>query len=341
MNSGRKLVAAVVSAATMMCAPAAAQAAVTASVTGDGGTPVALVENGSVAIRNMDVRAYVHVDDSPDTRSYQWQVLDASGTGATTLSGCWPASAVPDDSRLVTYRGNQSYTLKLNLYPMKSCAGTAKTAVYSWSTAATVSLGQPAGTLLIRRPNSFSTITQQLDFAGTPGAVSYEIKYAKNAAVAGDGSITGLNVQDAYLDRTTGKVQVYSREPGSYLVVARAKNGDYTTPWSAPVSMRLQQPFDVLSGSFPDRRGPSYQLRTVMRDGAAAGSRVRVAIAYGKKGKKFRTVGSGKVSSKGVFKVRFTVRKLGWYRVRYAFSGNANVAKGSSYAQIRFRRVIF
>ena len=39
--------------------------------------------------------------------------------------------------------------------------------------------------------------------------------------------------------------------------------------------------------------------------------------------------------------MRFTVRKLGWYRVRYSFKGNADVARGTSYAQVRFRRVIF
>ena len=147
--------------------------------------------------------------------------------------------------------------------------------------------------------------------------------------MAADGSLAALNVQDAYLDRATGQVQIIgARDPGTYTAVARAKIGDFATPWSAPVQLQLQLPFDILTGSFTDRRGPSYKLRTTLRDAAASGSRVTVAIAKGKTGKRFRTIGKAKVNSKGQFSVRFTVRKLGWYRVRYSFKGNANVARG-------------
>ena len=132
-----------------------------------------------------------------------------------------------------------------------------------------------------------------------------------------------------------------ARDPGTYTAVARAKIGDFATPWSAPVQLQLQLPFDILTGSFTDRRGPSYKMRTTLRDPAASGSRVTIAIAKGKNGKRFRTVGKPKVNSKGQFSVRFSVRKLGWYRVRYSFKGNGNVAAGTSYAQVRFRRVIF
>ncbi len=67
-----------------------------------------------------------------------------------------------------------------------------------------------------------------------------------------------------------------------------------------------------------------------MREKAIAGSRVTVAVAKGKKGKKFRTLGKGKVNSQGVFKVRFRLAR-GTYRVRYSFSGNSVVAKGTAY----------
>ena len=140
--------------------------------------------------------------------------------------------------------------------------------------------------------------------------------------MAADGSLAALNVQDAFLDRATGQVQIIgARDPGTYTAVARAKIGDFATPWSAPVQLQLQQPFDILTGSFTDRRGPSYQLRTTMRDAVLRGSRVTVSLAKGKNGKRFRTIGKAKVNSKGQFKVRFTVRKLGWYRVRYSFKG--------------------
>jgi hypothetical protein len=247
-----------------------------------------------------------------------------------------------DDDRLVTYRGNGTYTLSLNTYAAANCAGAPTTKSFQWTTASAVALSAPATTQLIREPNTAATKTQLLGFSGPPGAISYEIKYAKDATVNPDGSISGLAVQDAYLDRATGQVQIIgARDPGTYTAVARAKIGDFATPWSAPVQLRLQLPFDVLTGTFTDRRGPSYKLRTTLRDSAARGSRVTVAIAKGKTGKRFRTIGRGKVNSKGQFSVRFTVRKLGWYRVRYSFKGNSAVARGTSYAQVRFRRVIF
>ena len=343
MQAGSRLVAALAGAAVATCAPAVAQAAVTASVTGDNGVPTQLAAGAPLAITNMDVRAYVHVDQA-DAVSYRWQVTDGTGTGATSLSPCWNTSYAPsrDDNRLVTYRGNGTYTLALNLYSAKDCGGTASARTFQWTTSSTVTLSAPATPQLIRQPNSVSTITQLLGFSGPPGAISYEIKYAKDAAVAADGSITGLNVQDAYLDRATGQVQIIgARDPGVYTAVARAKIGDFATPWSTPVQLHLQQPFDILTGTFTDRRGPSYKMRTTMRDKWLRGSRVTVAIAKGKKGKRFRTIGKPKVNSKGQFSVSFTVRKLGWYRVRYSFKGNSSVARGTSYAQVRFRRVIF
>jgi hypothetical protein len=326
-----------------LCAPAAAQAAVSAAVTGDNGVPTQLAAGAPLGITNMDVRAYVHVDQA-DAASYRWQVVDAAGAGATTLSPCWNTSYAParDDNRLVTYRGNTTYTLALSLYKAKDCGGQAVAQSYQWTTSSTATLSAPAGPQLIRQPNTSTTNTQLLGFAGPPGAISYEIKYAKDATVAADGSLSALNVQDAYLDRATGQVQIIgARDPGTYTAVARAKIGDFATPWSTPVQLQLQQPFDILTGSFTDRRGPSYKMRTTMRDAWLRGSRVTVSIAKGKNGKRFRTIGKPKVNSKGQFSVRFTVRRLGWYRVRYSFKGNANVAKGTSYAQVRFRRVIF
>ncbi len=330
-------------AALMLCAPAAAQAAVTASVTGDNGVATQLAPGVPLPLTNMDVRAYVHVD-AADAVSYKWQVTDAAGVGATTPSQCWNTSSAIalDDDKLVTYRGNGTYTLALSTYKGKDCTGALVAFNYQWTTSSSVGLSAPAGPQLIRDPNTSATKTQLLGFSGPPGAISYEIKYAKDATVAADGSLSALNVQDAYLDRATGQVQIIgAREPGTYTAVGRAKIGEFATPWSAPVTLQLQQPFDILAGSFTDRRGPSYKMRTTMRDSVLSGSRVTIAIAKGKNGKRFRTIGKPKVNSKGQFSVRFTVRKLGWYRVRYSFKGNGNVAKGTSYAQVRFRRVIF
>jgi hypothetical protein len=341
MNSGRKLAAALMAAAAVFCAPAAAQAAVAVNVTGDDGNPLPLSTTAAPTIRNMDVKAAVHVDSAANAISYRWSLVDGAGVGAVTARSCWTSSVIPNDSASVTYRGNGTYTLVLELFSARNCTGTRTALTYKYTVAAGVALGQPGGPLMIRQANSFSTITQLFAFQQTPGAWGYEIKYAKGGVVQPDGSISAPALQDAYLDRTTGQVQVIgAREPGDYVMVARAKAGDFASPWSAPVSFKLMAPFDLATRRFPDTRGPRYQVRGEVREHSAAGSRVTLAIAKGKNGKRFRTLGKAKVNSKGIFKLRFTVRKRGTYRLRYSFSGNATVARGTVYESIRIRRIL-
>ena len=61
-------------------------------------------------------------------------------------------------------------------------------------------------------------------------------------------------------------------------MVARAQSGDYFTPWSAPITITMIAPFDLLATSFPDSRGPSYQLKGTVREKTMAGSRVTVTL---------------------------------------------------------------
>jgi hypothetical protein len=210
-----------------------------------------------------------------------------------------------------------------------------------WTVAASVALVAPAGPLPTRQAGSFSTIMQQLDFTANPGAISYEIKFAKGGVVQPDGSLSSPALKDGFLNRSTGKVEIIgASEPGDYVVVARAKSGDYATAWSAPITMRLIAPFDFSTRVFPDQRGPRYSVRATLREKTAAGSRVTVAYAKGKNGKRFKTLGKAKVNSKGTFKLNFTIRKRGTYRLRYSFRGNATVARGTVYEVITIRRVL-
>jgi hypothetical protein len=336
MKSGKKSLAAL--AATIVCvasAPAAAQAAITGAVTGDGGAPVGLTPGTALSIRNMDVQAFVHVD-SGDAGSFKMNVTDQNGTGAATAGLCWPTSAINDDKSYVDYHGNMTYTLTLSLFTDKNCATPKSTVAYQWNVAASVGLGAPAGPLLTRASNSSSTITQALDFAGNPGASTYEIKYALGGVPAPDGGISGP-VKDAYVDSTTGKVQLFERTPGTYMMVARAKSGSYYSPWSAPISVKLIAPFDLSSTTFPDSRGPSYQVRGIVGETSARG-RVTVAAAKGSKGGHYRTLGKAKVSSKGVFKLRFRLKKLGVYRLRFSYKGSSTVARGTVVEKVRIRR---
>jgi hypothetical protein len=276
----------------------------------------------------MDVQAQVHVDGG----SYSIAVADGAGVGAATPTTCGSG----DTTKYVDYHGNGTYTLTLRTYTDTGCRNVAKDSTYQWTVAAGVAIGQPATALLTRAPNSFSTNTQALDFAGNPGATGYEVKYALGGVLNPDGSISGP-VKDAFVDSTTGKVQMLERTPGTYLMVARAKIFGYFSPWSAPVSVRLIAPFDLSSRSFPDAIGPSYQVRGILGE-ASAGGRVTVSAAKGKKGGRYRTLGKPKVNSKGVFKLRFRLKKLGWYRLRYSYKGSGTVAAGRVTERVKITR---
>ena len=89
--------------------------------------------------------------------------------------------------------------------------------------------------------------------------------------------------------------------------------------------------------SFPRNRAPHFQLRGVVPNGS--GGKVTVSQAFGKHGKHFRTLGRGKLSSKGVFKVSFTNRKVGWYRFRFSYKGSATVTKGVIYLSAKLHRL--
>jgi hypothetical protein len=128
--------------------------------------------------------------------------------------------------------------------------------------------------------------------------------------------------------------------PGSYVMVARATWGTSSTAWSAPVTLKVLSPFDISLVTFPDRRGPSYQLRGQVREKAIAGGRVTVAVAKGKKGKRFRTLGKARVNSQGVFKLRFRLSR-GTYRVRYSYRGGEYVTRGTVYAGMKITRRVF
>jgi hypothetical protein len=335
MYSGRKLFAALV-AATALCAPATAGAAVSATVTGDDANPVGLTPGTPLTIRNMYAQSTGHVDPA-DAKSFIVKVIGPDGVAAATDSPCWDTRYTNDTKRFVDYRGNGNYSMTVSLFTDANCTAGQKDVGYVWTVAAGVAISPPAPTMLTRAVNSFSTITQQFNFAGNPGASGYEIKFAKGAVLQPDGSLASPALKDGFLNTTTGKVELIgAREPGAYTIVARARYGSYYSPWSPPANFNLIAPFDLSSRSFPDSIGPSYQVRAIVGE-PSAGGKVTVAVAKGKKGKKFRTLGRGNVNSQGVFKVRFHLAR-GTYRVRYSFKGSSTVQKGTVYEVIRITR---
>ena len=106
-----------------------------------------------------------------------------------------------------------------------------------------------------------------------------------------------------------------------------------------PSSTRSRRSTSPASSS-PTHKGPSYKLRGQIREHSARG-KVTIYLAKGKKKGKFHKVGKAKISKKGRFTKRFTVRHTGTYRLRYIYRGNSTVAAGRVTERIKITKHFF
>lgn len=306
----------------------AAQAA-TVTVTGDDGNQAPLTAGVTGQIRVMQPQVTV----TPATPRVSVTAVGPDGQAAFTQVTCY---SIPVN-RQVDYRGNGDYTLTVTEYSDTSCRTVAAATTYTFAIAAGVSLPPPGGPVLTRKLGTYTTNRIQLPIAANPGASSIEVVYKRNAAVQPDGSLPG-EVRTAFWNRDTGTAELSFPVPGAYTVVARASSGLAKSPWSAPITLRTFSPFDVSSVIFLDSRGPSYQIRGRLYDSFARGGKVQIQVARGKRGGKFRSLGSATVTRKGTFVKRFTLTQPGAYRMRYVFKGNALVAGGRSTQNVTITR---
>jgi len=321
----------------------AAADAATVTVTGDDGNPVPLAQSAPGAIRNMSPS--VGISFPADAKGhYSVTYAGPDGTAVASPISCYTLFST---NRSLDYRGNGSYTVTVTSYADadRDCATATGTETYTFAIGAGVALSQPTVPFLTRAPNSYSANTLNLPVALNPGTSSYELNYAAGGVVGPDGAISGAS-QPGYVNTTTGSAPLTFKTPGVYTVVARAKGtsggGAFFTPWSVPVKILAVAPFD-LSGNLvlTDSRGPSYAFRGTVRELAAAGGRVNIAMGKGKKGK-YKSLGSVKITSKGTFSKRFTQKTAGTYRLRLKYKGNGLVAGGTIVQQFRVtKRVVF
>jgi hypothetical protein len=145
------------------------------------------------------------------------------------------------------------------------------------------------------------------------------------------------------VNSTTGTIDLRLSAPGTYTVVARAKKGDYYSPWSQPAYVTAIVPFDLTGITFPDSRGPSYLIRGTVNDKTIRGT---VSLALARKGKKnrygsYRSIGKAKISSKSTFSRRFTQRRTGTYRLRVHYAGSPQSPPASITYKITITRRLF
>ena len=326
-SSARSALAIAVTAAAALPATASA---LSVTVTGDDGTPIPF--NGDVTIRTMEAKVSIAPVGDEDVR------FTATFVGPDGANVASPIACVRRTTpRSMEYRGNGAYTIQVTRYnePDSSCTTPLEgPSTYKYAVNAGVAATAPLGRVLIREPNSSLLRSVAVPVSQNPGATAREVRYTAGGVVGPDGAISGPSAQ-ASVNRTTGIALLRLTRPGRYTVVARAKNGDFFSPWSPTVFVDAVAPFDIRSPRALDARGPSYRISATVRERSAAGRRVRLAYARGTKGGTYRSLGSVKIDTKGVVSKRFTLRRSGTYRLRLTYPGSATVARGVVVRRLR------
>lgn len=332
---GRKTWAALALGVAVSAMTAAPAGAATVTVTNDAGTPVAVAAGAPPSLRNMSVDVGVGLAGTEQGAAISVAgPLGAASFASTCSSG---------GSRSVDYQGNGTYTISVTTYTDASCTAGAAGTTFRYSVAASSAIAPPSSALLTRKPNEYVTQTYNVPVTLNPGELSSALNYARGGVTGPDGAIAGPSTE-TFVDSTTGTAPVRFEKPGVYKMVSRAKGftgtlGQFFTPWSAPVTVRVFAPFDFQSTpSFPDFRGDSYKLRGIVREKAARGSKVRISLARGYKGGRFHSIGKAKIRRGGKITKRFTIRNPGKYRLKYRFKGNSKVLPGGYVQKFTIRR---
>ena len=314
--------------------------AVTPVVTNDAGAPT--VVTPGLTIRQM--KANVGFVLGPGEGRITAGVSGPDGQRVSLARNC---TAFVTGSG-IDYRGNGTYTISVMSYAANDfgCTTPVGLSQVPFTINAGVSLGAPRGRQLIRSAGSFSRRDINVPIALNPGALSHEIRYKRNGRIGPDGGIMGAS-QEAFADAARSLVPLRLDKPGRWVVVARAKGysgsnstGQFFTAWSAPIVIRAIAPFDILTASFPDSRGPSYSARVRLREPSARGV-VQVSIAPGRRGGTFRELGPARLGKDGVFLKRFTVAAPGVYRLRFTRKATATMAGGVITRPITISRRFF
>ena len=318
----------------MEIVPATANAAPTVTATGDAGTPITLNPSAPTGIRQMAVTVRVAVPASD--RSVFGGVLD--GEGRRRPAGARDSGGL---SGLASYHGNGAYTVVVKSYS---------------SERRRLHRHGPRDTLPVRGQRRFGRHAAARQAAdpqarlvrhqhvparrdAEPGRDLVRDPYARNGVVQPDGSLGGTP-KSAFVDTTSGLANFSFDKPGRYVIVARAERDGFFSPGARrPSSTRSRRSTSPASSS-PTTRARATSCSAQIREHSARG-KVTIYLAKGKKKGKFHKVGKAKISKKGRFTKRFTVRHAGTYRLRYIYRGNSTVAAGRVTERIKITRHFF
>jgi hypothetical protein len=315
-----------VAVAVALALPATASAG-SVTVTNDAGQPAALPENGTLQIRHMAPTVTPTLD--PTAKPHPLIVPGPDGMTAGVDAVC--VSADGAGPQTIRYAGNGAYAVKLVTWSDPndfSCEGTATTQNFTVVIAASVTLTGPPSPLLYRDPGK-----GEKDFTFTydvnPGAERYLIAWAYNPTFGPTGAVSGADYQERGLTGPFGPVtDIRFKHAGTVSVVAAAQSMfEVSSPFSAPVTLKLIGPFDWSSTpGITSSRGRTYTIGGEIAEPGVVGKKVSVLLAKGKG--KFKSFTSKTIPSSRKFS--FKIKKpRGKYRLKYVFMGADLVAAGA------------
>jgi hypothetical protein len=277
---------------------------------------------------------------APGEERYAVTTTGPGGQPASSGQSCG-STGFPSSER-IRYQGNGTYTVTLRVTDDDSdtdCAA-ATTKTFTFVVNAATSISPPSSPVLrMRSPDQLALNVFQVPVDVNPGADAHELRYAPNATLGADGGIAG-EFEEAGVS-SNGVASITFDRPGTYTMVARARifvdGEERFTAWSAPVTVRIIAPFDLITPTFPDARGPSYRLAGVVRETSTKG-KITISIGKGGKPKKFRRLGTAKIRKGGRFSLRFKVTKFGRYTLRYVYKGSATTERGDVRQVVTIRR---
>jgi hypothetical protein len=318
-------------AAVLLALAPSSAAAVSVTVTGDDGNPLAVDPAAPPSIRTL--RPVVGVAADAGTR-YSVTFGNPAGKPAAGAIACQDGAA-PSNVQL-PFRGNGRYTIAVTTFAATDTGCTlplGPATSFGFTIAGRVVLGSTSRFVMRDpgRPGRIKPLALPVD--ADPGSQTREVRFAANAKLRRDGSIRGRSVRAPF---KAGSVSLRFPAPGDYTVVARDAADGVETPWSAPVRIHVVTPFDVTSVRYTDTTGPVF--RALARAIPGTTGVVRAALARGNGS--FEPLGRARVDGAGAFGARFTVRTAGSYRLRFSYGGNGRVTRGEVVRSFRVGTVI-
>lgn len=293
----------------------------TVTVSGDDGAPIAIDPATPPAIRNL--RPEVRVAGDAGGGRYTVAFADPSGRPLVDPVSCQDP-AIPVVAR-PPYRGNGGYTVAVTVFAAGDVGCTTPAgpaAGFPFTIAGRVVLDPAVTRFVLRDRGSATRKRLTLPVNADPGSQTREVRFAANARLRRDGSIRGRSLRAPY---RSGNATLLFPAPGSYTVVARDAADGVDTPWSDPLRIQVVTPFDLLALRYTDTSGPVF--RAFARAPLGATGVVRVALARGSG--PFLGLGRARIDAEGAFGARFRAEIAGTYRLRFRYTGNDLVTRGT------------